>query len=237
MPRVADIEGRREQILKAAVAVFGDRGYANATISDIANEAGVAHGTVYLYFHNKAEIFQSLVSRFTNRLIEDISGPTPSDGDDDSVEVDLTRMFHGALDLCHQNPRVTAVCMHEYLAASPDAAKSLRDLERLLVRRLSVRIGRAIERGEVRSVSADFAADLIARLVGVAIERLLALEPDVDVGRLTRDVVDFIMFGLASERSRNNPLTSVVLPANGGLPGAAGSETSPHRCGDREDVR
>ncbi len=237
MPRITDVEGRREQILRAAVTVFGDRGYANATISDIASEAGVAHGTVYLYFHSKAEIFKSLVSWFTNRLIEDISGPTPADGDDDSLVIDLTRMFRGALDLCHRNPRVTAVCLREYLAASPDAATSLRDLKRILVERLSVRVRRAIERGEVRPVSPEFAADLIARLVGVVTERLLSLEPDVDVDQLTRDVVDFVMFGLASERSRNNSLATVVLPPHDDLPGTPGNDTSPHRCGDWEDVR
>src|SRR5581483_9696883 len=125
MPRVPDVEERREQILRAAVTVFGDRGYTNATISDIANEAGVAHGTVYLYFHSKAEIFQCLVSWFTERLVADISGPPPTDGEDDSFAADLTRMFRGALEVCHRNPRMTAVCMHEYIAASPEAVVSL----------------------------------------------------------------------------------------------------------------
>ncbi len=235
MPRATDIEERRAQILRAAVTVFGKRGYANATISDIANEAGVAHGTVYLYFHSKADIFRYLMTWFTNRLIADIHGPAAGGGDD-RLSTDLIRMFQAALEACHRNPRMAAVCMHEYIAAAPDAATSLRSLGQTLMQQLSARITRAIEEGEVRPISADFAADIVSRLLGVAIERLLALEPQVDVERLAREIVDFIMFGLASERSRNNLASPVVLPATNPAQ-TPGRESSPHRGGDREDER
>ena len=45
------------QILDAAVSVFADQGFQNSTISQIAREAGVADGTIYLYFKNKQDIF------------------------------------------------------------------------------------------------------------------------------------------------------------------------------------
>jgi TetR/AcrR family fatty acid metabolism transcriptional regulator len=236
MPRATDIEERREQILRAAVTVFGKRGYTNATISDIANEAGVAHGTVYLYFHSKADIFKYLMTWFTDRLIADISGPAGG-GDDGRLSSDLARMFRAALDACHRNPRMTAVCMREYIAAAPDAASSLRTLGQTLTQQLSARITRAIDDGEVRPMPAEFAADLISRLLGVAIERLLALEPNVDVDHLAREMVDFIMLGLASERSRNNLASSIVTPLKTDPPGTPGREGSPPRCGDREDER
>ncbi len=50
--RKAD-EEKRERILKAAIALFAARGFENTSVADIANEADVAKGTVYLYFPSK----------------------------------------------------------------------------------------------------------------------------------------------------------------------------------------
>jgi TetR/AcrR family fatty acid metabolism transcriptional regulator len=47
---------KREAILRAAIRVFAHNGYFNSKVADIASEAGVADGTVYLYFKSKEEI-------------------------------------------------------------------------------------------------------------------------------------------------------------------------------------
>ncbi len=54
-------DGRREQILCAALKVFALRGFAATKISDIAKAAGLSHGLVYHYFASKEEIFFELV--------------------------------------------------------------------------------------------------------------------------------------------------------------------------------
>jgi len=48
--------GKYHQILEAAIKVFAEQGFHQATISQIAKEAGVADGTIYLYFKNKEDI-------------------------------------------------------------------------------------------------------------------------------------------------------------------------------------
>jgi len=47
---------KRRRILDAAVSVFAQNGFYNAKVSQIAKEAGVAYGTIYLYFKNKEDI-------------------------------------------------------------------------------------------------------------------------------------------------------------------------------------
>ncbi|MCG3190949.1 MAG: HTH-type transcriptional regulator BetI [Thermoanaerobaculia bacterium] len=47
---------KRKRLLAAAIRVFGERGFHEARIAEIASEAGVAEGTVYLYFHNKEDL-------------------------------------------------------------------------------------------------------------------------------------------------------------------------------------
>jgi len=51
---------KRRRILEAALSVFAQKGYFTARVSDIANIAGVADGTIYLYFRNKEDIIASL---------------------------------------------------------------------------------------------------------------------------------------------------------------------------------
>jgi len=51
---------KRDAILRAAIKVFSENGYFNSKVSDIAREAGVADGTVYLYFKNKDDILHSI---------------------------------------------------------------------------------------------------------------------------------------------------------------------------------
>lgn len=59
-PSVGD---KREAISRAAITVFAHNGYFNSKVADIASEAGVADGTVYLYFKSKEDILHSIFDR------------------------------------------------------------------------------------------------------------------------------------------------------------------------------
>ena len=52
---------RREQILDAATTVFAAKGFHRATIKEVARAAGVADGTIYNYFENKAALLLGLL--------------------------------------------------------------------------------------------------------------------------------------------------------------------------------
>ena len=60
---VKSVIDKREAILRAAIKVFAQFGYFNSKVSDIASEAGIADGTVYLYFKSKDEILHSIFDR------------------------------------------------------------------------------------------------------------------------------------------------------------------------------
>jgi len=74
--------GKREAILRAATRVFARNGYFNSKVADIAREAEVADGTVYLYFKSKEEILHSIFDQNMaeaiasgRKLIEKMSDP------------------------------------------------------------------------------------------------------------------------------------------------------------------
>ena len=78
-PAVTD---KRAAILEAATAVFAERGFFNAQVADIARGAGIAAGTVYLYFRSKDEILTSIFDRTMKEAIaegraavEDVQDP------------------------------------------------------------------------------------------------------------------------------------------------------------------
>jgi TetR/AcrR family fatty acid metabolism transcriptional regulator len=70
--------GKYEAILRAAAKVFARSGYFNAKVSDVARTAGVADGTVYLYFKNKDDLLTSIFSwamgEFLSRARAEIVG-------------------------------------------------------------------------------------------------------------------------------------------------------------------
>jgi len=68
--RVA-VTDKREAILRAAIKVFARNGYFNSKVSDIAGEAGIADGTVYLYFKSKEEVLHSVFDRAMEEFISE----------------------------------------------------------------------------------------------------------------------------------------------------------------------
>jgi len=68
-------ERRRQQIIVAAKRVFSESGFSKTTMEDIAREAELSPGTLYLYFKNKDELYASLslrILQYMNIRLEDV---------------------------------------------------------------------------------------------------------------------------------------------------------------------
>ncbi|MGH3123065.1 MAG: TetR family transcriptional regulator [Trebonia sp.] len=68
-PPRGDAAARRAEILEAALRVFGQYGYRRTSVDDIAREAGIAKGTVYLSFTSKEEVFQALARHLSQQML------------------------------------------------------------------------------------------------------------------------------------------------------------------------
>jgi len=75
--QLAPREQKRRRILRAAIDVFADKGYFTARMTDIAEAAEVADGTLYLYFEGKEDllmsVFDDVLGRFIDRLDEEVA--------------------------------------------------------------------------------------------------------------------------------------------------------------------
>src|SRR5262249_1675397 len=87
--------GKYESILRAAIKVFAGSGFFNSKVADVAREAGVADGTVYLYFKNKDDILVSIFNNYMDLALA--AGKAKLAMVDDPVEK-LRRIVHAHLE-------------------------------------------------------------------------------------------------------------------------------------------
>ena len=73
--------GKKQILLDAAVKTFARTGYHRTRVADIAREAGVADGTVYIYFENKEDILVSLFQDLMIRFVDDLCSELIQCGD------------------------------------------------------------------------------------------------------------------------------------------------------------
>ena len=158
-------EERPQQILDAAFHEFGERGLGGARLDDIARRAGVAKGTIYLYFPNKEALFEEMV-RAT--LIEAITVAERAEyaHETDSIEA-LVRKLAAWWWHFLRTDRVTTI--HRLAVAElhhfPDLMQFYADEVITRGRRLVAGIiARGVERGEFRPIDPQLAARMYSAI-------------------------------------------------------------------------
>jgi TetR/AcrR family fatty acid metabolism transcriptional regulator len=99
-----------QQIIDAAVRVFARNGYYNSRVSDIAREAGIASGTIYLYFRTKDEI---LVTLFREKMAEWVARARRQIAVEPDAVSKIRRLITLHLTLLEQNPELAEVLQVE----------------------------------------------------------------------------------------------------------------------------
>lgn len=105
--RVGD---KYEAIIDAAVKVIASNGYHHAKVSQIAKEAGVADGTIYLYFKNKEDV---LISMFTEKISRFAGNVRDSLARLERPEDQLRELIHMHFDFLSGDPNMAIVTQIE----------------------------------------------------------------------------------------------------------------------------
>jgi TetR/AcrR family fatty acid metabolism transcriptional regulator len=113
---------RRKQILLAAARVFADRGYAAATIEDIARAAHVAEGTIYNYFRSKEALLIHIPRYLAGPVLERLAA-LPDVESAEAAERALIAMGEGMVHLLSTNIRFVKV----FLSALPYLSRRARE--------------------------------------------------------------------------------------------------------------
>lgn len=153
-----DPEKRAEKetmILDAAERVFAARGYAAATVKDVAQEAGVATGTVYLYFPSKEELFLALIDRGTRAVLEGIVRARQGKPD---VIAKLAASLEGAVRAFSAHRDLARVALLQAPGALPACEERLAQLHRLFADYVAQDLEEARAAGLIPALDARVAA-------------------------------------------------------------------------------
>lgn len=134
-------------IIEAAIKVIADNGYHGSQVSKIAREAGVAEGTIYLYFENKEDI---LISIFREKLGELISiAPKKLNNIENSFEI-LASLIHLHFSTFQNNRKLAHVLQIELRQSDKSIRKGIAEVIREYYRLIEdlVRVG--VEKGYFR---------------------------------------------------------------------------------------
>ena len=101
---------KHQQIIEAAVRIFARNGYYNSRVSDIAKEAGIASGTIYLYFKTKDDI---LVSLFREKMAQFVATVRKAIADEPDAVAKLRRLIRLHFEILEEHPEMAEVVQVE----------------------------------------------------------------------------------------------------------------------------
>ena len=161
---------RREEILAAARRVFAARGFRGTTIADIAEEAGIALGTIYLYYPSKEAVFAAL----NQRLGEIVAGAVQSVTPTRSVQETVRKRVHEVFAACSGNRDLVRLVVLN-MDPGTDADRRVQAAAAVRNRPLTRELERAVELGTVRQCDPAVTARLIEGMVSMAVYQAFVL--------------------------------------------------------------
>jgi AcrR family transcriptional regulator len=198
---VKPTEQRRREILEAALKQFGEKGFQDTTVEDIANAAGVAKGTIYLYFPSKEHLLVSLKKAFMAGLVDQLTDiiaegieRVAAGADVDYRDV-IDDIFQTIVDYhCEHRDQVEVVVRQ---TTGPDLVQETLELERDFIALITSAFRESTDAGLIHTEDPE----TTARLVNAAIRDNLASclcygEPE-DLPRLVEGSKLFLYKALA----------------------------------------
>jgi AcrR family transcriptional regulator len=176
-PKVqARMDSQRAAILKAAVDLLSEQGYAGCSMAAVAARAGVATGSVYKHFPGKTELVVELLRYVVTHEVDAVSQAADQPGDLVTRVVSVVETFSSR---ALKSPRLAYALLVEPVDVAVEA-------ERLVFRRAfrdiaAARIAEAVAAGVLPPQNPEItAAALIGALGEILVGPLAAGEPDVD---------------------------------------------------------
>jgi AcrR family transcriptional regulator len=154
----------RERLLKAARTVFERDGFLEARVADIADEAGVAHGTFYTYFDSKPEIFRTVVSDVMEQVWHT---RTSTDGAPDVSPYEAIERANRQFVRVYREHGAMLGLMEQAITYDTE----LRDLRLMVRQRSVVRVQNSIERMQTEGI---VRTDVDARVASTALVSMVS---------------------------------------------------------------
>ncbi|WP_417489919.1 TetR/AcrR family transcriptional regulator [Maricaulis sp.] len=194
-------EARPEEILEAALAVFGEQGFAAARVEDIARRADLSKGTLYLYFPSKEAMLNALIEQSAGALARSVEQHVASSAaqDPEAALRGLLRILFTAVSspTISAAPRLVLTEAHRFPELAAFYRSHVLDIVRRSMRAL-------LAAGKAGGVLRDVDADAFMRVVGgagiahMALTNIFDLHPETltDPADLADAIADILLYGL-----------------------------------------
>jgi AcrR family transcriptional regulator len=229
-------EDRPQELLCAALKVFGEKGFAGARLEDVAKMAGVSKGTVYLYYSNKEELLKAVVREHVSPIVNEVrqrigeqTNATYSELLRDSIHEWWDR--YGSTQLC----AITKLILTESHAFPDLSLFFYNEVVLPWWAYLEDLLKQGVQEGEFRDVDTEYTARVLhSPLVTLGVWRQtmdVSCQTDTDPKRFIDTYIQMVMEGLknpnyAKNKSEITPaLPSSVQTASGAT--HQGSSTNP----------
>src|SRR5579863_2012464 len=192
-------EGNERAILAAAEAVFAINGYAGATMSAIAQAAGLPKPNVHYYFATKAELYRAVIERV---LTAWLSAADAFDTSDDPAEA-LAGYIGAKMDLAREMPLASKIWANEILRNAPIIQDFLETTLTQWVKSREAVVLKWIAAGKLRAIEPRYLFYMIwatTQHYANAAHEIATLEggnlQDREFAKAKRQVVDIIVTGV-----------------------------------------
>jgi len=187
-------EFRRAEIVDAARTVFARRGFTQGIIDEIAKEAGIAKGTVYLYFRSKSEIYKAVLDHYMEALKRETL---------QQIDAAATlREKIGAFALARLKNAEARKEFFRIMDSEQGNVSMTRSQFREFLREPVLRLAAAIEdasrRGEIPPVPAEKVAWMVADTTRGVIQRRLMGQCESSLGEESEFLANFIWAALTN---------------------------------------
>jgi AcrR family transcriptional regulator len=200
---VKPTEQRRAEILDAALQLFSSKGFHDTTMEEVANAAGVAKGTIYLYFQSKEHLLLALKRDFMQGLtdavanivaeaIENLEGGKATDYRDIIDDI-----FQSVVD--YHTSRRDAVEVVVRQSPSPDLVNEALELERDYLGLITSAFRTGMEYGLVHTEDPEMTAHLITAAIRDNIATCLCYGEPNDLDRLVEASKQMLYKALAPD--------------------------------------
>jgi AcrR family transcriptional regulator len=203
----ADRELKRERLVVAAAQIFATRGYRNATMDEVAQAAGTAKGTLYLYFKDKESLFFAVFEWLT---AQSIGRSSTVNREDLPAPQRLYALAEGAAHFMAENREWFPLTLEVWAAGgSTDSRERFATALREMYAQYRVVIADIIRTGQERNeLRADLDADALGAVLTGAMDGLLLqcwFDPELDPLPLLRSFFDPLLRGMQANNQGDKP--------------------------------
>ncbi|MBP6670144.1 MAG: TetR/AcrR family transcriptional regulator [Gemmatimonadales bacterium] len=193
-------EDRPEEILRAALRVFAERGFAQARLEEVARKAGVSKGTLYLYFDSKDALFRAVVRATKGPILAESEAWL--DAFEGSAREALAHFIRGMWRrMADPDQAAISRLVHSEIKHFPELARFYFEEVVLRARRLLERVlARGVASGEFRPDQARFAAramPALALMLNGLHCQFTPYDPDpMNLDTMTEHALDLVLHGV-----------------------------------------